>query len=38
VPAKTEIPSLIEEVKVKQICISSASFIQTGLRRSVGKW
>ena len=28
--AKTEIPSLIEEVKVKQIYISSASFIQIG--------
>lgn len=28
--AKTEIPSLIEEGKVKQIYISSASFIQIG--------
>jgi len=38
VKAKTEIPSLIKEVKVKQIYISSASLIQIGLGRSVGKW
>jgi hypothetical protein len=37
VKAKTEIPSLIEEVKIKQIYISDASLIQIGLGRSVGK-
>jgi hypothetical protein len=37
VKAKTEIPSLIEEVKVKQIYISGASLVQIGLGRSVGK-
>jgi hypothetical protein len=37
VKAETEIPSLIEEVKVKQIYISGASLIQIGLRRAVGE-
>jgi hypothetical protein len=36
VKAKTEIPSLIREVKVKPIYISGASLIQIGLRGSVG--
>jgi hypothetical protein len=36
VKAKTEIPLLIGEVKVKQIYISGASLIHIGLGRSVG--